>query len=121
MRHLLVIDPYFYDDNPTSLALLEKIVASMASRLARVTIITNGSRANKRVAIHRVFQKVVPLIQIKDSISDEFHDRYWINIDNAKGVISGTSLNGIGKKISMIDYATYADSMEILRLAAHLL
>jgi len=121
VRHLLIIDPYFYDDNPTSLTLLEKIVASMASRLERVTIITNGSRPNKRGAMHSVFQKVVPLIQIKDSVSDDFHDRYWINIDNAKGVISGTSLNGIGKKISMIDYASSADSMEILRLAAHLL
>jgi hypothetical protein len=103
------------------LTLLEKIVASMASLLERVTIITNGSRANKHGAMHSVFQKAVPLIQIKDSISDEFHDRYWINIDNAKGVIVGTSLNGIGKKISMIDYATSADSREIISLAAHLL
>ncbi|MBZ5763059.1 hypothetical protein LAV84_26320 [Rhizobium sp. VS19-DR104.2] len=61
------------------------------------------------------------MIQIKDSISDEFHDRYWLDIDSAKGIVVGTSLNGIGKKISMIDYATSADSMEILRLAAHLL
>lgn len=54
VRHLLIIDPYFYDDNPTSLTLLEKVVASMASLLKRVTIITNGSRANKRTAMHTV-------------------------------------------------------------------
>lgn len=121
MRHLLIVDPYFYDDDPASLALLEKIVASMSSRLERVTLITNGTRADKRGAMHSVFKKVVPLIQIKDSVSDEFHDRYWINLDSAKGVIVGTSLNGIGKKISMIDYASPADSKKIIGLATHLL
>jgi hypothetical protein len=121
VKHLLIIDPYFYDDNPTSLTLLGKIVTSMASLLERVTIITNGKRADKRGAMHSVFQNVVPLIQIKDSISEEFHDRYWIDVDHSKGIIVGTSLNGIGKKISMIDYASSADSRQILQLAAHLL
>ena len=31
--------------------------------------------------------------------SSEFHDRFWLVNDN-KGFISGTSLNGFGKKIS---------------------
>ena len=120
-KHLLIIDPYFYDDDPAALALLGKIVASMASRLEKVTLITNGTRADKRGAMHDVFQRAVPIIQIKDSVSDEFHDRYWINLDSAKGVVVGTSLNGIGKKIAMIDHANPADSQEIIRLASHLL
>ncbi|MDT8990574.1 hypothetical protein RQP54_06810 [Curvibacter sp. APW13] len=113
VRHLLIVDPFFYDESPACLTLLEKIVAAMASRLEKVTLITNGKRTNRRAAMHNVFQKLVPAIQIKDSVSDEFHDRYWINLDSSKGVIVGTSLNGIGKKISMIDHAKHADSKEI--------
>lgn len=121
VRHLLIVDPFFYSNDPASLVLLEKIVASVSSRLEKVTIITNGTRSNNRDAIHSAFKKIVPEIQFKDSVSNEFHDRYWINLNSTKGIVVGTSLNGIGKKISMIDHASSADSKEIIRLAAHLL
>ena len=71
-----------------------------------------------RPAVHAVFEKVVPGVQIKDAVTDKFHDRYWIDADTTRGVIVGTSLNGIGKKVSMIDYASPGDSSELVRLAA---
>lgn len=120
-KHLLIIDAYFYDDKPYCLLLLEKIVRSMSSKLEQVTLITNGKRANLRPAMHNVFSKIVPGIQINDVISDEFHDRYWIDFDSTKGVMLGTSLNGIGKKIAMIDFANAADSRDMVRLASSLL
>jgi hypothetical protein len=120
-KHLLIIDAYFYDDKPECLLLLEKIVKSMSSKLEKVTLITNGKREKLRPAMHGVFSKVVPGIQINDVATDEFHDRYWIDVDSTKGVMVGTSLNGIGKKIAMIDYANAADSREMVRLASDFL
>lgn len=120
-KHLLIIDAFFYDDKPECLLLLEKIVKSMSSKLEKITLITNGTRVNLRPAMHNVFFKVVPDIQINDVVTDAFHDRYWIDVDSTKGVMVGTSLNGIGKKIAMIDYANAVDSREIIRLASEFL
>jgi hypothetical protein len=117
VKHLLIIDPFFYDDDPACLQLLEKIVSAMSSHLEKVTLITCGKRSHMRPTVHAVFQKVVPAIQIKDSVSDEFHDRYWINLDDSEGVVVGTSLNGIGKKISMIDHSSPSDTQVMIKLA----
>ncbi|OOE39103.1 hypothetical protein BZG06_15875, partial [Salinivibrio kushneri] len=40
---------------------------------------------------------------VRDIITNDFHDRFWINPVNQKGLIVGTSINGIGKKISLVD------------------
>ncbi len=121
VKHLLIIDAFFYDDKPECLLLLEKIVRSMSSKLEKVTIITHGKRVSMRPGIHDVFSTVVPGIQLNDVVTEDFHDRYWIDVENTKGVMVGTSLNGIGKKIAMIDYASFADTREIVRLASGLL
>lgn len=118
VKHLLIIDAFFYDDQPSCLLLLEKIVRSMASKLEKVTLITHGKRLQMRPAMHNVFSTVVPGIQINDVVTDDFHDRYWIDVESTEGVMVGTSLNGIGRKVAMIDYANPADSREIVRLAS---
>ena len=118
VRHLLIIDAYFYDDKPECLLLLERIVRSISSKLEKVTVITHGKRASMRPGMHNVFSTVTPGIQINDLVTEDFHDRYWIDIENIKGVMVGTSLNGIGKKIAMIDHANPADTREIIRLAS---
>jgi len=71
--------------------------------------------------MHNIFTTVVPGIQINDVVTEDFHDRYWIDVESTKGVMVGTSFNGIGKKVAMIDYANSADSREIVRLASDLL
>lgn len=121
VKYLLIIDAFFYDDKPECLLLLEKIVRSMSSKLERVTLITHGERASMRPGVHKVFSTVVPGIQINDVVKKDFHDRYWIDVETTKGVMVGTSLNGIGKKIAMIDHANVADTREIVRLASDLL
>ena len=121
VKHLLIIDAFFYDDKPECLLVLEKIVRSMSSKLEKVTLITHGKRVSMRPGMHNVFSTVVPGIQINDVVTEDFHDRYWIDVENTKGVMVGTSLNGIGKKIAMIDHANVADTREIVRLASDLL
>lgn len=121
VRHLLIVDAFFYDDKPDCLHLLEKIIRSMSSKLEKITLITHGKRVSMRPSMHKIFTTVVPGIQINDVVTEDFHDRYWIDVESTKGVIVGTSLNGIGKKVAMIDYANSADSREIVRLGSDLL
>ena len=121
VKHLLIIGAFFYGDKPDCLLLLEKIFRSMSSKLEKVTFITRGKRVSMRPGVHNVFSTVAPGIQINDVVTEDFHDRYWIDVENTKGVMVGTSLNGIGKKVAMIDHANFADSREIVRLASGLL
>jgi hypothetical protein len=43
------------------------------------------------------------------------------NLDDSEGVVVGTSLNGIGKKISLIDHASPSDTREMIQLASRFL
>lgn len=42
-------------------------------------------------------------IKLRHIDKDNFHDRFWICKENRKGFVMGTSLNGIGRKISWVD------------------
>ncbi|WP_422658929.1 hypothetical protein ACK8P5_25280 [Paenibacillus sp. EC2-1] len=46
--------------------------------------------------------------------TDDFHDRFWISSEAKKGFILGTSLNGLGKKICLIDFLKEDDVIELL-------
>jgi len=52
---------------------------------------------------------------IKVHLTDKFHDRFWI-CNSGKGFISGTLFNGVGKKISSINYLDENDVKDILKL-----
>ena len=46
--------------------------------------------------------------EIKIKYSYDFHDRFWI-ADRKKGFYTGTSINGIGKRISLINLLSEED------------
>lgn len=51
--------------------------------------------------------------EIEVEYSDAFHDRFWIANGN-KGFISGTSLNGVGKRYSLIEILSEEDVTSIM-------
>lgn len=52
---------------------------------------------------------------VKNYTSSDFHDRLWI-IDNDRGIYCGNSLNGIGKKFSLVAGIEAADIQEINKM-----
>jgi hypothetical protein len=120
-KHLLIVDPYFYSDDPTCLSLFERIMSELSSRLEKVTIITNGRNTHLSSVMHGVLRNVVTSVKIQDVVTDEFHDRFWIDLDSNQGVVMGTSLNGIGKKIALVDYLESGDVKAIVALAKPLM
>lgn len=123
VKKLFIIDPYFYNASTDldCVNLFEKMIMAISEKLESVIFFTNGQAANKKTAMHEVLKKVIPSIQIKDVITHQFHDRFWIDPDHKNGIVMGTSLNGIGKKIALVDNLSSNDVKEIAGLACQLI
>ena len=122
-KSLLIIDPFFYSSDAAVLTLFESMVRELSASLESVTFFTKMHMSAKdRVrfdptAMHAVLAKVLPSIKIKDVKTEEFHDRFWIDPDTGKGLVMGTSLNGVTKKIALIDHLSHADATKLARMA----
>jgi hypothetical protein len=121
VKNLLIIDAFLYTDDPDCVALFETMVTEISSDLESVTIFTDGTRASKRDAMHDAIKKAAPNVKIQDVKTDIFHDRHWIDADRGIGVYIGTSLNGIRKKIALIDNMDSWDAKDITALALPLI
>ncbi|MGV0981020.1 MAG: hypothetical protein ACOYB0_01525 [Polynucleobacter sp.] len=117
VKNLLIIDPYFYSTETACVNLFGKMISKISDRLETITFITNGQTISQKTAMHEVCRALIPKIKIRDVLTNEFHDRFWIDPENKNGIVIGTSLNGIGKKIALIDYISSNDAKEIAELA----
>jgi hypothetical protein len=74
-----------------------------------------SSFAQAQVAIGKSeLSKIQPANTVTNpSISLEFYD----NADNKKGIVMGTSLNGVTKKLTLIDYLQPYDAKAVLDIA----
>lgn len=118
-KKIIIIDPYFYAksakvDVPK---LFMRLLTQISISLKKITFITNGMKADIKNEIHSMIKALNHQIIIQDIITDEFHDRFWIDPDHNKGVVMGTSLNGLGNKISLVDMLSENDVIEIYKLA----
>ncbi len=121
VKNLLIIDAYLYTDDPDCVALFEKMVTEISGDLESVTFLTNGTRAGEKSAMHDAIRKAVPKVRIHDVKTDIFHDRHWIDADRYIGVYIGTSLNGIRKKVALIDNMGHSDAKDVAALALPLI
>ncbi|EQH20700.1 hypothetical protein QKY_3091 [Clostridioides difficile DA00211] len=103
-KDLIIVDNYIlpnrYDEHYKTMLL------KILNGCKKITIIT--SDYNEELYS---FVKEILDIDIEIKISKNFHDRFWLT-DN-KGIVVGTSLNGIGKKFCLIDKLKDADLKEL--------
>ena len=96
--HLLIIDPYLFprkcDKNYPKMLVQIFNKANCVS----ITVVTDESNYNKSI-FETVSQDTESPIKV--IFSSDFHDRYWI-ANEKKGFNCGTSMNGVGRKISSI-------------------
>jgi len=118
-RKLIIIDPYFFSkSSKTDVAqLFSRLLSQASSNLEEICFITNGRKNEAKTDILSVIGQAITVHHVT---TDEFHDRYWIDPDANKGIIMGTSLNGLGNKISLIDHIRADDVAEIVKLAKQL-
>lgn len=102
-KELIVIDPYFFSANEDTFSdtviRLSKILNAYPT-LSTIKIVTDSrnSRSNKSALIE-VLKEMISNVTCADS--SDFHDRFWL-LNGERGIVVGTSLNGIGNKIFLI-------------------
>ncbi|QSB10456.1 hypothetical protein JTI58_01695 [Lysinibacillus fusiformis] len=116
IEDLLIIDPYFFKQpNGAEKAekyfeLIKNILDEVKSK--KITIITDKKNVTPslkgRIQNHIEAQLIV-------KYSDDWHDRFWV-VDREKGILIGTSLNGLGNKISSIQELSKEDVADILSI-----
>lgn len=118
-RRLLIIDPYLYaKSSAVNVAdVFKNLLGTACSALEEVIFVTDGKRTNVKAAIHAAVIGLVPHCKIVDVATDQFHDRFWVDPDAGKGLVMGTSLNGLGRKIALVDRLQDTDAVEIVTLA----
>ncbi|WP_059053646.1 hypothetical protein [Paenibacillus senegalimassiliensis] len=106
-NELIVIDSYFFPPNYNEdyLEMILKIVEKSKARIVKVITSNRRNRSLESIFIGRI-RGLGMNLDIK--YSEKFHDRFWIT-DQYKGFITGTSLNGVGRKISSINYLERED------------
>lgn len=80
------------------------MILELSDSLQSITFFTTNARKCSTDAMHNIIKSINQNIITKDIITDKIHDRFWLDADNQKGIVMGTSLNGVTKKLTLIDY-----------------
>lgn len=115
-KQVLIIDPYFYAKGKKfdAATMFAKLLKSFSSQLEEIVIVSNGFNNDTKTAIHAAIGAASRSVRIQDIISDEFHDRFWIGVDTAVGVVVGTSFGSLGNKVALIDKLKQDDVNEVI-------
>jgi len=116
---LIVVDPYFYAttrdaEYPQFVA---DILAPFSGVLREVRVITRPDKIDKSVqkGVDSAICAKCTSVNVSLGTSDEYHDRFWISASRTKGILVGTSLNGLGRKYAVVDRLKDADVENIVR------
>lgn len=113
VKELIIIDPFIYTEDEKCISLFMKMVSSLSQELKTITIFSNKNVSLKKDPIHAALLEKLPHVSVKNVVTDFFHDRFWLDPSNQKGIVIGTSLNGIGKKLALIDNINRNDVITI--------
>lgn len=117
-KKLVVVDPYFYEksNKHETHKMFSRLITPLANDLEEISIITQTGNGPMKQRMHSEIMSLPKPIIVRDFQSKSFHDRFWINPLHGKGIVIGTSLNGIGNKIALVDKISDYDVAEILSL-----
>ena len=117
-NELIIIDPYFYapTTDTTYAATIDLTLDKYLAQVDTLHIITypNKVDATLKTTIETNLKTKKPLINILHKTSNDYHDRFWISNNREKGILTGTSLNGYGKRYSLLDRLNTSDVREIV-------
>lgn len=102
-KTLVITDPYLFKGNQeTKKRVIKLLIASKAKKIISLIDIDNINMFDKKfyeLVKEGLKCKGIKLECIKNN---EFHDRFWFCLEEKKGFILGTSLNGVAKRISLL-------------------
>lgn len=111
---ILIVDPYLYCLDGEN-DLFEKSIRSISEKVQRVILITSPRHIKNKIGIDNKIRTILPGVIIDNFTTDDVHDRFWIGMDIKKGIVMGTSFNGIGKKLALVDIISEGDIDSIVK------
>jgi hypothetical protein len=117
---IIVVDPYLYGRSqlpPEQIARDFSCAASLDSGQVRAVHLVHGEVKSQpiREAIRKSIEDAG--IEVTESRCKDIHDRLWI-VDNSRAIATGTSLNGLGNKVSFISEIEKQDIDQFLEYLA---
>lgn len=117
-NELIIIDPYFFapTSDTTYLSTIDLTLDKYLPRIDTLNIITYPNKVDAilKTAIETNLKTKKPSLNILHKTSNEYHDRFWISNNREKGILTGTSLNGYGKRYSLLDRLNTSDVRDIV-------
>ena len=112
---VLVTDPYLFPSSPDSVYQRDLISILKGLNAAKITYCAKTKRnAGFYQQVELALQASGTVLDFSNQL-DDCHDRFWYCPETEKCVVFGTSLNGIGRKISRIDMLTAEETAELKR------
>ena len=118
IEQLIIIDPYFYPNNSNIDNISKKfigLISPIINDLKKILIVSNGTNKSSIAKYTKKLHEVNGSLLVDNIFSKKCHDRFWINRVGNKGIVVGTSVSGIGKKISLVDKISALDVEQILK------
>jgi len=119
-NELIIIDPYFFAPSPNTqyLDTVTQVLSPFLGNLTDLRVVTaahgRAYSSTTRDDIEKRLHNLSASLKIHHTQSNELHDRFWISNKRQKGILTGTSLNGLGKKYAIVDYLDSQDVAEIV-------
>lgn len=117
---LVITDPYLFTrsrvkDSGVYAASVGTMMAPALMKGLQITTVVKPSENDPmvRAAVEAELRAREPGLRLSVVESDDFHDRFWI-ADRARGLIIGTSLNKIGRRIFFVDELSDTDVAAVL-------
>jgi hypothetical protein len=118
-NELIIVDPYFFSNSSNSNHSNEvvSILSPYLSSLQDLYIVTNSNSTNNSIKTDIIsgICAINSSINIHHNTSNDYHDRFWISNNREKGMITGTSLNGFGNRLALIDRLNTSDVRDIIQ------
>lgn len=120
VNDLIITDPFLFTrsrarDCEAYATSVGKMIAPALAKARHITAVVKPSENDKnvRAAVEAELQARAQGLTISVVESDDFHDRFWI-ADRARGLVIGTSLNKIGRRIFFVDELNDTDVAAVL-------
>lgn len=115
---LIIIDPYFYPKTSDIDEISQKfirLISPVINDLKKIVVISNGNHKSSIDGYISKLREENQNLEVNNHFSNDFHDRFWLNATENRGIVVGTSVNGIGKKISLVDTLASSDVEQVLK------
>jgi len=119
-KEIIIVDGYIFkpkkgEEPIEHLKFFTDIFSPTLMKIKHIIFITDPKYISNYYLFKKQLNELNPELIVDCNTSEDFHDRFWI-IDRTKGLVIGTSLNGIGNKYALFDILRDEDTKYLLKI-----